>query len=126
MDPMPGFNWVPEPHTKRTFMYNDKLHIISGCFRHKVCKRFSSSGEPFTDFSCSEYCNIPQKSDFRMRVVREDISLKKWGRRSTGLGRRLCYLSNVELTAHSRSLEKRLNHEKLKVWYHKKRWPNYK
>jgi hypothetical protein len=29
-------------------------------------------------------------------------------------------LSNVELTAHSRSLEKRLNHEKLKIWYHKK------
>jgi hypothetical protein len=53
MDPMPGFNWVLEPHT------NDKLHVVSGCFRHKVCKRFSSSGEPFTDFTCSECCNIP-------------------------------------------------------------------
>jgi hypothetical protein len=66
MDPMPCFNWVPEPHTKGTFMYNDKLHVVSGCFRHKVYKRFSSSGEPFTDFICSEYCNILQESDFRM------------------------------------------------------------
>jgi hypothetical protein len=50
-----------------------------------------------------------------MRVVREDVSLVKRGRRSTGLGRRLGYLSNAELAAHSRSLGKRLNHEKLKV-----------
>jgi hypothetical protein len=89
MDPMPGFNWVPEPHTKGTFMYNDKLHVISRCFRHKICKRFSSSGEPFIDFTCSECCNIPQEFDFRMRFVREDVSLEKQGRRSTGLGRRL-------------------------------------
>jgi hypothetical protein len=115
MDPMPGFNWVLEPHT------NDKLHVVSGCFRHKVCKRFSSSGEPFTDFTCNECCNIPQESDFRMRVVCEDVTLEKRGRRSTGLGRRLGYLSNAELATHSRSLEKRLNHEKLKVWYHKKK-----
>jgi hypothetical protein len=121
MDPIPGFNWVLEPHTKGTFMYNDKLHVISGCFRHKVCKRFSSSGEPFTDFTCNECCNIPQESDFRMRVVREDVSLEKRDRRSTGLGRRLGYLSNAELAAHSRSLGKRLNHEKLKVWFHKKK-----
>jgi hypothetical protein len=77
MDPMPGFNWVPEPHTKGTFMYNDKLHVVSGCFRHKVCKRFSLSGEPFTNFTCSECCNIQQESDFRMQVVREDVSLEK-------------------------------------------------
>jgi hypothetical protein len=102
-------------------MYNDKLHVVSGCFRHKVCKRFSSSGEPFIDLTCSECCNILQESDFRMRVVREDISLEKRGKRSTGLGRRLGYLSNVELAAHSRSLGKRLNYEKLKVWYHKKK-----
>jgi hypothetical protein len=121
MDPMPGFNWIPEPHTKGTFMYNDKLHFVSGCFRHKVYKRFSSSGEPFTDFTCSECCSILQESDFRMRVICEDVSLEKRGRRSTGLGRRLGYLSNAELVAHSRSLRKRLNHEKLKVWYHKKK-----
>jgi hypothetical protein len=30
-------------------------------------------------------------------------------------------LSNAELAAHSHSLEKRLNHEKLKVWFHKKK-----
>ena len=59
MDPMPGFNWVRESHTKGTFMYNDKLHVVSGCFCHKVCKRFSSSGEPFRNFTYSECCNIP-------------------------------------------------------------------
>jgi hypothetical protein len=121
MDPMPGFNWVPEPHTKGTFMHNDKLHVVSGCFRHKVYKRFSSSGEPFIGFTCSECCNISQVSDFRMRVVCEDVNLEKWGKRSIGLGRRLGYLSNAKLAAHSHSLGKRLNHEKLKVWYHKKK-----
>jgi hypothetical protein len=43
------------------------------------------------------------------------VSLEKQGRRSIGLGCRLGYLSNAELAAHSRSLEKRFNHEKLKV-----------
>ena len=81
MDPMAGFNWVPESHTKGTFMYNDKLHVVSDCFRHKLCKRFSSSREPFIDFTCSECCNIPQEFDFRMQVVREDVSLEKWGKK---------------------------------------------
>ena len=77
MDPMLGFNWVFEPHTKGTFMNNDKLHVVSRCFRHKVCKRFFSSGEPFIDFTCNECYIIPQGSDFRMRVIHEDISLEK-------------------------------------------------
>jgi hypothetical protein len=68
-----------------------------------------------------------------MRVVREDVSLEKRDRRSTGLGRRLGYLSNAKLATHCCSLGKRLNHEKLKVWFHKKKvaqlqmtWPNLK
>ena len=121
MDPMPVFNWVLEPHTKRTFSYNDKLHVVSGCFRHKVCKRFSFPGELFTNFTCSECCNIPQESDFRIQVVHEDIRLEKQGRRSTSLGHQLGYLSNAELATHSHSLGKRLNYEKLKIWYHKKK-----
>ena len=79
MDPMPGFNWIPESHTKGIFMYNDKLHVVSRCFCHKVCKRFSSFGEPFIDFTYSECYNILQESNFRMQVFREDISLEKRG-----------------------------------------------
>ena len=81
-----SINWVLEPHTKGKFIYNDKLHVVSGCFCHKVCKRFSSFGEPSTDFTCSECCNFLQEFDFRMRVVREDVSLERRGRRSIGLG----------------------------------------
>ena len=43
------------------------------------------------------------------------------GQKSNGIGYQLGYLSNVELAAHSRSLGKRLIHEKLKVWYYKKK-----
>jgi hypothetical protein len=56
-----------------------------------------------------------------MWVLYEDLSLEKIGSRSTGLMRQLEYLSNAELACHSRVLGKKLNHEKLKVWYHKKK-----
>ena len=56
-----------------------------------------------------------------MCVLREDASLQKRGSRHTGLGCRLGYLSDFKLASHSRILVKRLIHEKVKVWYHKKK-----
>ncbi len=47
---------------------------VCGAFRHRECVRFSSSGEPFQNLTCSVCARIPQEKDFRMRVVREDRS----------------------------------------------------
>jgi hypothetical protein len=78
-DPMPRKNWVPKPSTKRSFEFGGISVAIHGCFRHKCCTRFSSSEEPFPNFSCMYCKTVPQESDFRMRVLREDASLQKRG-----------------------------------------------
>jgi hypothetical protein len=121
IDPKPGKNWEPEPLTKATFECDGSSHVIDGCFHHRSCARFSLLGEPFIDFCCPECQVIPKETDFRLRVLCEDDSLTKRGSRSIGLGRQLGYLSTSELASQSRLLHMKLNHEKLKVWYHKKK-----
>jgi hypothetical protein len=96
-DTMPGVTWIPEPQIQAVFDDKGVSVAITGCFRHKLCMRLSVSRKPFADYSCAHCCTIPQESDFRIRVVREDLSLDKPGTRSIGSGIRLGYLSHAEL-----------------------------
>jgi hypothetical protein len=111
-DPSPGSKWTPEPYTEATVQNMGTPRMINGTFRHKECARVSTSDEPFTDLTCCLCARIPQEMAFRMRVLREDSALEKRGARNTGTGRRLGYLSVVELASHSRIISKKYRAER--------------
>ena len=112
-DPHVGNNWFPEPHLSSTIELEGQKIVVNGAFRHKECLRFSMSGGPFTDFTCTMCTRIPHEKDFRCRVVREDNSVEKRGFRGTAGGRRVGYLSVSELTVHNRLITKKLRTERM-------------
>ena len=61
---------------------------------------------------CGDFSHIPQDGDFRMRVSQEDRSMEKRGTRSTNPGRRLGYLSILELGNQSRKIQKKYQTER--------------
>ena len=112
-DPHSGNNWYSEPHLSSIIEFESRKIIVNGAFRHKKCLRFSVSGVPFTNFTCTMCTIIPQEKDFRCRVVREDNSIEKRGSRGTAGGRRVGYLSVSELTVHNRLIMKKLRIERM-------------
>ena len=103
-DPHPGKHWYTEPHLETLLPLQQQVLTVKGSFRHRDCKRICLSGEPFFDFTCSKCCSIPLETNFRLRVVREEHSVSKRGSRSTAGGRRVGYLSMLELNSYSRVL----------------------
>ena len=120
-DPKPGLMWVCEPSTIAEFVYNDEIVVVKGCFRHVKCKRLSATGEPFSNFICGDCSEIVRTTDFRLRVLREGRALVKRGSRDTESGRRVDYLSSLELAAHSRKLAQKYRVEKAMHWVMKSR-----
>ena len=108
-----GLVWYPEPHLIASFTTRSKVIKINGTFRHISCIRVDKSGKGFPNFSCRMCSSIPQENDFYKRVVREGLSVEKRGSRSTGTGRRLAYLSILELAGHGRNLRRELKSQKL-------------
>lgn len=89
---------------------------MKGTFRHRSCRRFSSSTKPFPNFTCNMCESIVDESDFRLRVGREERAVEKRGSRGTAAGRRVGYLSAVELSAHSQLLAQKHRKERFKHW----------
>ena len=118
-DPHPGVNWYCEPHVSASFAVGSGRVIVSGCFKHRECVRFSTSGQSFVDFNCAFCVRIPLEIDFRLRVVREDRAVEKRDSRGTGLGRRLDYLSTKEVVHHSRSIKSQLKLHHMMLWHAK-------
>ena len=100
-DPHPGKLWYPEPHLEACFSLEGDVTIVKGAFRHRSCKRVSESTEPFRNLTCDMCQSIVFECDFKARVLREEHAVEKRGSRSTGLGRRVGYLSSFEVSAHS-------------------------
>ena len=115
-DPHPGKNWYPEPYLEAFFTVGSDLVLVKGSFRHRSCRRFSSSNTGFFNFTCDMCESIVDESDFRLRVVREERALEKRGSRGTATGRRVGYLSALELSAHSRLLAKKYRKERFRHW----------
>ena len=64
---------------------------------------------------------IPQEDDFNLRVRREDRSIDKRGSRSCQRGRRLEYLSIVEVGYRGKELAKKFKLEQMYHWVAKAR-----
>ena len=96
-DPKPGLMWVCEPSTIVEFVYNGEIVVVRGCFQHVKCKRLSATGEPFSNFICGDCSEIVRATDFRLRVLREGCALVKRGSRDTESGRRVDYLSSLDV-----------------------------
>jgi len=92
-------SWVVKLQTTFELKLGSLDYKIDGCFKHKNCKRLSTFGEPFTNFSCVVYFEIPQEPKFRKNVVWGDATNDKGGCR--GQDRRLKYLSIIEPITHS-------------------------
>ena len=125
-DPKPGALWTAEPNTTTDFVYKGETVLVRGCFRHVNCKRLCSTGEPFTNFTCSNCKEIDQATNFRLRVLREGRALVKRGSRDTLCGRRVDYLSCLELAAQSRSLARKFRLERARHWLMKSRLAQFK
>ena len=108
-----GGVWYLEPHVNASFSRRGQVFQINGTYRHRLCTRVDRSNEGFTDLCCSMCATIPLENDFRKRILREDRSVEKRGTRTTGAGRRIGYLSILELTQHSREMKRKLQAEKL-------------
>lgn len=85
-DPHPGQLWYPEPYLEALLKVDGDVVIVKGAFRHRSCTRFSMSGEPFQNFTCSMCSSIVLETDFRLRVVREKHAVEKRGLKDTGRG----------------------------------------
>ena len=107
-----GSVWMAELSTTADFVFRGQLVLIRGCFRHVQCKRLCATGEPFTNFICSNCMEIEQANDFKLRVQREGRALVKRGRRDIQQGRRIGYLQITELASQSRTLGRKYHDEK--------------
>lgn len=107
---------MPEPCTTIEFRCSRDLVIVQGCFRHTRCSKMSSSDFPLTNFMCFECSRIPQKDDFRKRVIRESASVEKRGTRYAIRGRRIDYLGHHELALHGRVVARKLKFERALLW----------
>lgn len=112
-DIKPGQYWYPEPWLQETFVVDGICVNINGTFRHRSCLRVSTDNKPWSNLTCSMCGSIPSLTDFKLRVIREDKCLTKRGMRTTESGRRIGYLSLLELTSHSRSVSSKLRSERL-------------
>ena len=112
---------MAKPSTTADFVFRGQLVLIRGCFRHVQCKRLCATGEPFTNFICSNCMEIEQANDFRLRVQREGRALVKRGRRDIQQGRRIGYLQITELASQSRTLGRKYRDEKARHWLMKSR-----
>ena len=110
-DPHSGVEWYTEPHLVGLVPVGSNVIMIDSAFRARDCNRFVVSGEPFPALTCYNCAKIPNMNDFRKQVTREHIRVEKRGGRGTGGGRRLGYLSVIELAAHGRILSKQLGDE---------------
>ena len=117
----PGQQWYPEPYVEAEFEVDGKVVLVKGTFRHRNCSRFSISGDPFPDFACSMCSKIPAEGDFRLRVLREDKALEKRGMRGSMQGRRIGFLSVLEMSGHIRLTNKKYHVERMKRWVGKAR-----
>lgn len=82
------------------------VKYVCGTFRHIICVRLSTFGLPFANLTCSSCSRIPQEKDFRMQVMHEDRSVEKRGTWGTTSGRRLGYMSVLELAKSCRVITK--------------------
>jgi hypothetical protein len=115
-DPHSGTNWCAEPAIAVEFQVQSEVVKVHGNFRHIECVRMSSSGMPFTNFTCSFCTRISKEYDFRKRVCREEKSIEKRGTRTMQLGRRIDYLLVQELAFHSQKLGRQLREERALHW----------
>ena len=111
-----GVEWYPEPHLDATVVVGNDVVQVSGAFRHRMCHRFSMSGQPFPNLTCHMYSQIPCENDFQMRIQREDHNLVKRGYRSSAGGIRLGYLSVSEVSKYAKELSKKYRLQKLHYW----------
>lgn len=84
------------------------------------------NNEPWAALTCTNYALIPSLTDFKLRVRREDKCIEKRGTRTTEGGRRIGYLSLLELATHSRFVSKKLRAERLYHWAAKLRIVQFK
>lgn len=115
-DAKPGQSWFREPWLQDVVVVDRACVQINGTFRHRSCLRMSMTNEPWKNLTCSECANIPFETDFTFRVVREERALEKRGSRGIEGGRRIGYLTLLELTMHSRIVSKKLRSERLYHW----------
>ena len=108
LDIIPGGIWVPEPHTNAEFWCKGQFHSIHGVFRHSKCQRLSLFDEPYTNLMCGSCFLILLEHNFRMRVRREEFTLKKRGTRSTDFDKHLGYLQASKLAKFSLDVRKTL------------------
>ena len=115
-DPHSGVDWYPEPHLSADVKVRGGLQNVESAFRHKNCKRVSGTSQPFLNLTCLNCASIPRLHDFRMRVLREKVSLIKRGHHSSTGGIRLGYLSISEISGQSRILLQKFRVMKLQCW----------
>ena len=120
-DPHPGKLWYLEPHLEACFSLEGDVTIVKGVFRHRSCRRVPESAKPFPNLICDMCKSIVFEHDFRSHILREEHVVEKRGSKGSGLGRRACYLSVFELSAHSRFLTKKFKTEQMRHWSTKAR-----